>query len=94
MHPYDVCSLILTEPHTNETRSPIKKTSHLRPVYLMIMWQNDIKSYYNHLPTHNHLQVREYNRSCHLCSYNVVETHPQLVLECPLYNSIRQRCAS
>ena len=31
------------------------------------------------------------NRLCHFCSYNVVENEAQFVLECPLFNSIRDK---
>ena len=34
------------------------------------------------------------NRLCHFCSYNVVENEAHFVLECPLYNSIRDKFQS
>ena len=34
------------------------------------------------------------NRLCHFCSYNVVENETHYVLECPLYNSIRDKFQS
>ena len=34
------------------------------------------------------------NRLCHFCSYDIVENEAHFVLECPLYNSIRDKFQS
>ena len=36
-------------------------------------------------------QSLEDNKLCHFCSYNGIEIEGHFVLECPLYNSIKDK---
>lgn len=76
-------SKILFTMNVKRTWSNLCQYSNLKSSWLRIASQ--IKgSYGGHLA-----QSPRVNKWCHFCSYNVVESETHSILECPLYNSIR-----